>query len=76
MTIIELLEHVGVDDIMVQMLKSNCTGAKVRKSGEVEVSFMTAETSVAEVCGLTNPPKKVGLVVWLPYDKLPESMKK
>lgn len=74
MTLTELIDYVGLDNVVIEPIHTNATGAKQRKGGEVEVSFLSTQCSVADFAGF-GPRKKLGLVVWLPVDKLPESMR-
>lgn len=75
MDIVDLMAEVGSENITFQVLKHSTSGAKLRKGGVTEISFHTDAISVPAACGITEAPV-VGLVVWLPRDKLPERFKK
>lgn len=72
MGIIELLQRVGEESIMLQNLVDVCSGAR-QSNGAVEVSFYTDQTSAAAVTGITKGDK-IGLVIWLPRDKVPKEV--
>ena len=68
LSIIELLQRVGVDKVFVQNLAENCTGAKARKDGTSVVSFVTGAEYCSPSTLLSSHPAYMGIVVWLPYD--------
>lgn len=73
MNIAELMAEVGSENITFQVLRST-SGASSRKGGATEISFHTDAVNVAQATGLEDSPY-LGLVVWLPADKLPAFLK-
>jgi hypothetical protein len=67
MNLSELISRVGDDNVTLQPLMECITDAKQRKTATA-ITFLTDQMSVAEVA--IGNPKKIGLVVWLPKDKL------
>lgn len=65
LSIIELLEQVGVDRVRVQPLMEVLTNVRSRKRGGTEVSFMT-DSSIFAPFDVLDTPRNVGLIVWLP----------
>jgi hypothetical protein len=74
MNIAELMAEVGSENITFQVLTQAMSGAKLRKGGATEISFWTDAVSVAQATGITDSPM-LGLVVWLPVDKLPAEIR-
>lgn len=68
MTIIELLEKVGVETLFVNFIQENMTSIKTRKGGLNEISFVTKELTPNDVVAGRGP---IGVVVWIPRDKWP-----
>lgn len=67
MDIIQLLQHVGADNIMLQVLRNSATGTKLKKN-LVEISFITDQVQSDY---LMRDQEMVGFVIWVPKDKLP-----
>jgi hypothetical protein len=67
LSIIELLERVGVERVSVQNLLLSLASVRTRKGGQVEVSFFTGTDNLScnEAAGL-DPVRNVGLILWLP----------
>lgn len=77
MTIIELLEHVGQENIMLQWLPECQIRAQSTKQG-AQITFGTTGVSTNELAAeaLTGqPPKNLGMILWLPVERLPEAIK-
>lgn len=74
MSVIEVIERVGLENVRVQFLSECTTHAKQKKHG-VEISFVTSHPSCAD---LINPddPNQIGMIVWIPRDKLPKELLK
>lgn len=72
MKLSELIEHVGDDNVQVQWIRESFVSAESRK-GDGEITFAT---DGGKVIGFTegNDSEFVGLVVWLPRQRLPERM--
>lgn len=68
MTIIELIEKVGMENVRVQRLDTSMTDAAQRKDGATAITFLTKEISTTEAA--TGKARMHGLIVWLPKDKL------
>lgn len=72
MSIIELLNHVGVENVKVQFLSECMTRADWRnKKKATEIAFMTQEVTVGNLLQGTLG-EKIGIIVWVPKDKLPK----
>lgn len=65
--IIELLTRVGEANIQLQGLDESLTGARLRKNGSTELSFLTNQITPGEVV-TGDAHMKVGLVLWIPTD--------
>lgn len=70
MTAREILTAVGDENVSFQNLQQAFTGAKLRKGGLTEVSFMTDAVTPTEIMRGTN--KLVGMIIWMPKDKVAE----
>ena len=68
LSIIELLEGVGVDKVKVQFIQACVSGARTRKGGEVEVSFFTDPSNFAPSDLVMPTPRNVGMIVWMPAE--------
>ena len=68
MTIIQLLEEIGLENVRVQYLHDTATGATYNKKLQMtEFRFLTTEGSAGD---LLHPiANKVGIVVWVPREK-------
>lgn len=69
MSIVELINAVGIGNVNVQSLDEDLIGASKRKSG-TEVRFITNSMTVADVA--TGQGERQGLIVWLPRKKVAE----
>lgn len=70
MTLVDLLNHVGLDSVRFQLLNECVCGAtKNQKTGLTKVTFETKEFSPND---LVFPSNTIGLIVWLPKDKMPK----
>lgn len=70
MKLSELIVAIGDENIVLQNLFECLTASKQVKRGGTELSFLTDQVNTTEIA--TDRFKKIGLVVWLPKDKLPE----
>lgn len=70
--IVELLTRIGDSRIEFQNLFHAFTGARTRKGGGVEVSFVTDPDNVDLVAMAVSDtaPKKTALVLWLPPEEV------
>lgn len=73
MKLSELIQHVGDDHVQCQGLSSSLLKANL-KPKDGEVTFATDREKVAALCGV-GKATHMGLVVWLPVDRLPDDMK-
>lgn len=65
MTLIELIEKAGQDNINVQAINNAYTKSKNLKGGVTEVTFTTQEINTTE---LMQNKGKVGLIMWIERD--------
>lgn len=68
MTIVTLLEQVGLENVQVQPLASSMCDIKSLKKGGTKITFITDQQTPTDFMMKTG---KVGLILWLPHDKLP-----
>lgn len=78
MNIEDLIKHVGSENLMVQSVSNTTVDAKVHRSTglthlTIATNQYTPDDLLAAMAGL--PPKKVGLVLWIDRDRLPEELK-
>jgi hypothetical protein len=73
MKLSELIQHVGDEHIELQNIDSSLVKAKTCKQ-DGEITFATDKSKVIDRA-IGNKPKHVGLIVWLPRERLPESMR-
>lgn len=62
MTWIELLSGVGNENLIVQSLVDNLTGAQIRKNGQTELKFMTDVINPSDVMANRG---RIGMVIWI-----------
>lgn len=77
MTIAELINHIGSEHIKVQWLPECQKSAYARKN-HTEITFATNGVTCSEFAAEVihgKPPTNVGLVVWLPVERLPDEIK-
>ncbi len=73
MSALELIKHVGSENVSIQWLSQAMTAACQSKRGTL-LTFGTTQISALELA--TNPrPDWVALIVWMPRSKLPESIR-
>lgn len=72
MSIVELINAVGVDDTQVQYLDKCMESARKVKAGTC-ITFGTTAVSALEL--LNGDSKMAGMVVWFPRDKLKKALK-
>jgi hypothetical protein len=68
MSIIELLQHVGAKNITLQNLADSLVRAKMKKH-DGEITFATDRSVVHDMA--LGRCDKVGLILWIPKDKMP-----
>lgn len=68
MKLSELINHVGDENIKVQYVDHFITAKNKKKTKDTEVTFATKETTVDELMG--RRPRNLGLIIWLPMDKI------
>lgn len=74
MGIIELLEGVGEDNLMLQLVNTSFITAKDKKyTQDTEITFATSQTNVTELCNGTG---KVGVVVWMKREDYNQALNK
>lgn len=73
MSITELCQHVGDDNIQCQIVSQSLVKGEVKKH-DGEITFATDRDKVMPLCGV-GKQTHVGFIVWLPVDRLPENMK-
>ncbi len=71
MSIIELLEQIGVDNITFQILDTDFTNAEI-KGKKATITFATNPKIVQEMALSNAPPTQYGLIVWVPRELLPD----
>lgn len=68
-SIVDLLNHVGVENVRVQFLADCAIDASASsKQGVTRVTFMTENMTVSD---LIRPGENVGMVVWVPRNLVP-----
>jgi len=67
MSIIELLEKVGPENVKVQYLHECILSANASKKGN-QITFGTHEYGPADV---VSDKGKIGMIVWIPRDRWP-----
>ena len=76
MSISELVNYIGAENIRIQWLTECFAGANWRnKLKATEVRFLTTEVQVADLIGVQREGQRVGMIIWLPKDKLAEAIK-
>jgi hypothetical protein len=73
MSITELMQHVGDENVQLQNLESSLIRAQMKKD-DGEITFATDRDKVGALAGI-GQKTHLGLVVWLPIDKLPENLR-
>lgn len=69
----ELLKEVGDENVQVQFLSSSLDGNQTAlKNGDVKITFRSSSISLL---ALLTGQEKVGLVVWIPKDKMDAARK-
>jgi hypothetical protein len=68
MSITELLQHVGDENIQLQNLADSLVKAQLKKN-DGEITFATDRDIVQDMA--LNRCDKIGLILWIPKDKLP-----
>lgn len=72
MKLSELIQYVGDENITMQRVDQFIAARLKKKTGDVEITFATKETTVDELMG--RRPKKRGLIIWLPVDRIPPEL--
>ena len=73
MKLSELIQHVGDEHVQIQNLDQSCVSAKAGKR-DGEFTFATDREKVIERA-MGKKVSHIGLVVWVPVDRLPDSMR-
>lgn len=76
MKLSELIAHVGDDAVKVQNLQGDFVGSNNGPKGAT-ITFATDPVHVSQLAKaamLGTKPDHVGLVLWLPRNRLPEGM--
>lgn len=73
MKLSELIEHVGNDHVQIQDLAQSLVSAKA-KTNDGEITFATDHSKVVQL-STGQKPDHVGIVVWLPRNRLPEHLR-
>lgn len=68
MKLSELIAHVGDENIQIQNVL-NCADSVNLSKGVTKITFGTNAISALDV--MNDTVKKVGLVIWLPKDRMP-----
>lgn len=69
MRLSELIAVVGDEHIQMQNLLESMDEIRQMKNGDTKISFFTNQITATEVA--QHAAKKVGLVIWLPRDRIP-----
>ncbi|QYY35286.1 hypothetical protein [Ruficoccus sp. ZRK36] len=69
MKLSDLIQHVGDENVECQIVSQSLISAKVKK-GMGELTIATDQAKVMNLGGIGRA-KHVGLLVWLPADRLP-----
>ena len=70
MTIIELLEQVGLENVEVQPLLPNVTNINTNRAGVSKITFETKGTNATEIA--LGKCRKAALIIWIPVEKMPK----
>lgn len=71
MTIIELIEKVGLENVTLQPLERDLQSVQTSKKQKCTlITFGTHAITPTDIV-IDNPSRKVGFVLWFPKDKLP-----
>lgn len=73
MKLSELIQHVGDEHVQLQNLDESLIKARTA-TNDGEITFATDKSKVIERA-VGRKTSHIGLVVWLPRDRLPESMR-
>lgn len=74
MALTELLSKVGDGNVQFQNLRQCISSIESRKDGSVAVTFHTAPDKINPTDEVMGRPEWVGLVVWLPQDRVKQAM--
>lgn len=72
MSLLELINHVGQENISVQNLLMAVTASNTNKKGETKLTFITKEITTNDLVFEGEKARKIGLILWMPTDKLPK----
>jgi hypothetical protein len=73
MKLSELIQYIGDDHVELQTMARSLVRASIKKK-DGEVTFAADREKVAAMCGV-GKPTHMGLVLWLPIDRLPEEIR-
>ena len=65
-SISEFLDRVGIEHLTCQPLHQCMTGATMKKSGVVEIRFLTQELSPTD---LMSDPRRTAWIIWMDSDR-------
>jgi hypothetical protein len=74
MKLSEIIAAVGDEHIQLQNLLDSTASIQMMKNGDTKISFFTGQITATEV--MNGTAKKLGLVIWLPWDRLPPEIKR
>lgn len=80
LSLVDLINHIGMEHVKVQPLLPSITGATTSKKGITKITFETRDfncndlVAATESFGDTERAKDstIGLILWLPKDRLPK----
>lgn len=67
MTIIEMLNEIGAENMEFQLLLNDLVGTQRMRKGFTELSFGTKAITLTDI--MNNNPPKIGVLVWIPVEK-------
>lgn len=71
MTLIDLINHVGLENVTLQPLERDLHGLDTsKKHGCTIVKFGTKALTPGDIV-TDNPKRKVGFVLWIPKERIP-----
>lgn len=71
MTLSELIEHVGNENVEFQMLDRNTKNIKAAQKGkDAEITFVTSDEKALDT--MTGRNRFCGMILWLPRERMPK----
>ncbi len=74
-TLSALFKHIGEDNCKIQWLNAALVGAETDRLGDTKITFATRQVQSGDFLLEGAAPKKVGLIIWLPVDRLPKELR-